>query len=81
VTLPGAFTTTAIALGVLVTLVLGIAPAFALNWAGAGGFASEVVSAGREGHLHGVIGREGGLHGQLNQGATRSMCQPSSVRT
>jgi NADH-quinone oxidoreductase subunit N len=40
VTLPGAFTTTAIALGVLVTLVLGIAPAFALNWAGAGGFAS-----------------------------------------
>jgi len=40
VTLPGAFTTAAITLGVIVTLVLGIAPSFALNWAGAGGFAS-----------------------------------------
>jgi NADH-quinone oxidoreductase subunit N len=40
VTLPGAFTTAAITLGVLVTLVLGIAPSFALNWAGTGGFAS-----------------------------------------
>jgi NADH-quinone oxidoreductase subunit N len=40
VTLPGAFTTTAIAIGVIVTLVLGIAPSFALGWAGGGGFAS-----------------------------------------
>ncbi|UJW33713.1 NADH-quinone oxidoreductase subunit NuoN [Saccharothrix sp. AJ9571] len=40
VTVPGTFTTVAITLGVIVTLVLGILPAFALNWAGAGGFAS-----------------------------------------
>jgi NADH-quinone oxidoreductase subunit N len=40
VTVPGAFTTTAITLGVIVTLVLGLIPSFALNWAGAGGFAS-----------------------------------------
>jgi NADH-quinone oxidoreductase subunit N len=40
VALPGAFTTTAIALGVIVTLILGIAPSFALGWAGGGGFAS-----------------------------------------
>jgi NADH-quinone oxidoreductase subunit N len=40
VTLPGAFTTAAITLGVIVTLVLGIAPSFALGWAGAGSFAS-----------------------------------------
>ncbi|RZQ64256.1 NADH-quinone oxidoreductase subunit NuoN [Amycolatopsis suaedae] len=39
VTLPGAFTTAAITLGVIVTLILGIAPAFALDWAGAGAFA------------------------------------------
>jgi NADH-quinone oxidoreductase subunit N len=39
VTVPGAFTTAAITLGVLVTLLLGIAPAFALDWAGAGNFA------------------------------------------
>ncbi|ATY09281.1 NADH-quinone oxidoreductase subunit NuoN [Amycolatopsis sp. AA4] len=40
VTVPGGFTTAAIALGVVVTLVLGVLPAFALDWAGAGGFAS-----------------------------------------
>ncbi|GAB2760666.1 NADH-quinone oxidoreductase subunit NuoN [Amycolatopsis magusensis] len=40
VTVPGTFTTVAITLGVIVTLVLGVIPAFALNWAGAGGFAS-----------------------------------------
>ncbi|MGA6163455.1 NADH-quinone oxidoreductase subunit NuoN [Amycolatopsis magusensis] len=40
VTVPGTFTTVAITLGVIVTLVLGLLPAFALNWAGAGGFAS-----------------------------------------
>ncbi|MFE6609514.1 NADH-quinone oxidoreductase subunit NuoN [Amycolatopsis sp. NPDC057786] len=39
VTVPGAFTTTAITLGVIVTLVLGLLPAFALDWAGSGGFA------------------------------------------
>ncbi|WP_409489901.1 NADH-quinone oxidoreductase subunit NuoN [Amycolatopsis sp. cmx-11-12] len=39
VTVPGAFTTTAITLGVLVTLVLGLIPAFALDWAASGGFA------------------------------------------
>jgi NADH-quinone oxidoreductase subunit N len=39
VTVPGAFTTAAITLGVLVTLLLGVVPAFALDWAGAGGFA------------------------------------------
>ncbi|MFD5092687.1 NADH-quinone oxidoreductase subunit NuoN [Amycolatopsis thailandensis] len=39
VTVPGAFTTTAITLGVIVTLVLGLIPAFALDWAGSGGFA------------------------------------------
>jgi NADH-quinone oxidoreductase subunit N len=40
VTVPGAFTTAAITLGVLVTLLLGIVPAFALDWASAGTFAS-----------------------------------------
>jgi NADH-quinone oxidoreductase subunit N len=40
VTVPGPFTGLAILLGTLVTLVLGIAPSFALTWAGAGGFAS-----------------------------------------
>ncbi|PFG47741.1 NADH dehydrogenase subunit N [Amycolatopsis sulphurea] len=40
VTVPGGFTTAAITLGVVVTLVLGLVPAFALNWAGSGGFAS-----------------------------------------
>ncbi|MGQ0839209.1 NADH-quinone oxidoreductase subunit NuoN [Actinokineospora sp.] len=39
VTVPGAFTTAAITLGVLVTLLLGIAPAFALDWAAGGTFA------------------------------------------
>lgn len=39
VSVPGAFTTAAITLGTLVTLVLGIAPSFALDWAAAGGFA------------------------------------------
>ncbi|MFD2418457.1 NADH-quinone oxidoreductase subunit NuoN [Amycolatopsis pigmentata] len=39
VSVPGAFTTVAITLGVVVTLVLGVIPSIALNWAGAGGFA------------------------------------------
>jgi NADH-quinone oxidoreductase subunit N len=38
VSVPGAFTTAAITLGVLVTLLLGIIPSFALDWAGSGGF-------------------------------------------
>jgi NADH-quinone oxidoreductase subunit N len=38
VSVPGAFTTAAITLGVVVTLVLGVVPAFALNWASNGGF-------------------------------------------
>ncbi|SFQ64343.1 NADH-quinone oxidoreductase subunit N [Amycolatopsis arida] len=38
VSVPGAFTTAAITLGVVVTLLLGVAPTFALDWAGAGGF-------------------------------------------
>jgi NADH-quinone oxidoreductase subunit N len=38
VTVPGAFTTASITLGVLVTLLLGIVPTLALGWAGAGGF-------------------------------------------
>ncbi|WP_216210656.1 NADH-quinone oxidoreductase subunit NuoN [Amycolatopsis aidingensis] len=38
VSVPGAFTTAAITLGVVVTLLLGVAPSFALDWAGAGGF-------------------------------------------
>ncbi len=38
VSVPGTFTTAAITLGVVVTLLLGIAPTFALDWAGAGGF-------------------------------------------
>ncbi|HEY2203827.1 MAG TPA: NADH-quinone oxidoreductase subunit NuoN [Pseudonocardia sp.] len=40
VTVPGAFTTAAITLGVLVTLVLGLAPTLALTWAGSGPFVS-----------------------------------------
>jgi NADH-quinone oxidoreductase subunit N len=40
VTVPGAFTTAAITLGVLITLLLGILPTLALDWAGAGGFVS-----------------------------------------
>lgn len=40
VTVPGAFTTAAITLGVLVTLLLGIAPTLALSWAGGGPFVS-----------------------------------------
>jgi NADH-quinone oxidoreductase subunit N len=38
VTVPGAFTTAAITLGVLVTLLLGIVPTPALNWAAGGTF-------------------------------------------
>jgi NADH-quinone oxidoreductase subunit N len=38
VTVPGAFTTAAITLGVIVTLLLGIAPTLALNWAAGGTF-------------------------------------------
>ena len=38
VVVPGAFTTAAITLGVLVTLLLGIVPTPALDWAGAGAF-------------------------------------------
>ena len=40
VTVPGAFTTAAITLGVLITLLLGIVPTLALDWAAAGGFVS-----------------------------------------
>ncbi|MGH3825806.1 MAG: NADH-quinone oxidoreductase subunit NuoN [Pseudonocardiaceae bacterium] len=40
VSVPGAFTTAAITLGVVVTLVLGVLPTFALNWAALGAFAS-----------------------------------------
>jgi NADH-quinone oxidoreductase subunit N len=38
VVVPGAFTTAAITLGVLVTLLLGVYPSLALGWASAGGF-------------------------------------------
>ncbi|WP_211177566.1 NADH-quinone oxidoreductase subunit NuoN [Pseudonocardia acidicola] len=38
VAVPGAFTTAAITLGVLVTLLLGIVPTLALNWASGGNF-------------------------------------------
>jgi NADH-quinone oxidoreductase subunit N len=38
VTVPGAFTTAAITLGVLLTLLLGIVPSLALDWASGGGF-------------------------------------------
>jgi NADH-quinone oxidoreductase subunit N len=38
VAVPGAFTTVAITLGVLVTLLLGIVPTLALGWAGGGTF-------------------------------------------
>jgi NADH-quinone oxidoreductase subunit N len=38
VTVPGAFTTAAITLGVLVTLLLGVAPTLALSWASGGTF-------------------------------------------
>ena len=37
-TVPGAFTTAAITLGVLVTLLLGIVPTLALGWASGGTF-------------------------------------------
>jgi NADH-quinone oxidoreductase subunit N len=37
---PGAFTTAAITLGVIVTLLLGVLPTLALEWAGTGGFVS-----------------------------------------
>ncbi len=40
VTVPGAFTTAAITLGVLITLLLGIAPSLALDWAAGGGLVS-----------------------------------------
>jgi NADH-quinone oxidoreductase subunit N len=40
VSVPGAFTTAAITLGVVVTLLLGVLPAFALDWASVGPFAS-----------------------------------------
>jgi NADH-quinone oxidoreductase subunit N len=40
VSVPGAFTTAAITLGVLITLLLGIVPSLALGWASAGGFVS-----------------------------------------
>ncbi|MCC8244387.1 NADH-quinone oxidoreductase subunit NuoN [Saccharothrix luteola] len=38
VSVPGAFTTVAITLGAAITLVLGVFPSFALDWAGAGAF-------------------------------------------
>jgi NADH-quinone oxidoreductase subunit N len=40
VSVPGVFTTAAITLGVVVTLLLGVLPTFALNWAALGVFAS-----------------------------------------
>lgn len=40
VSVPGAFTTAAITLGVVVTLLLGVLPTLALDWAGVGGFVS-----------------------------------------
>jgi NADH-quinone oxidoreductase subunit N len=40
VSVPGAFTTAAITLGVVVTLLLGVVPSFALDWAALGAFAS-----------------------------------------
>jgi NADH-quinone oxidoreductase subunit N len=40
VSVPGAFTTAAITLGVLITLLLGVVPTLALGWASAGGFVS-----------------------------------------
>src|SRR6185437_15562118 len=40
VAVPGAFTTAAITLGVIVTLLLGVVPTFALDWAALGAFAS-----------------------------------------
>jgi NADH-quinone oxidoreductase subunit N len=40
VSVPGAFTTAAITLGVVITLLLGVVPTFALGWAALGTFAS-----------------------------------------
>ncbi|QUH05243.1 NADH-quinone oxidoreductase subunit NuoN [Saccharopolyspora erythraea] len=40
VSVPGAFTTAAITLGVVVTLLLGVLPSLALDWANLGGFVS-----------------------------------------
>lgn len=40
VSIPGTFTTAAITLGVVVTLLLGVLPSVALDWAGLGTFAS-----------------------------------------
>ncbi|WP_253771990.1 NADH-quinone oxidoreductase subunit NuoN [Goodfellowiella coeruleoviolacea] len=39
VSVPGSFTMVAITLGTVITFVLGVWPAFVLDWAGAGGFA------------------------------------------
>ena len=41
--MPGAFTTAAITLGVLLTLLLGIVPSLALDWASGGGFVGLVA--------------------------------------
>ena len=43
VSVPGAFTTAAITLGVLITLLLGIVPTLALDWAAGGGFVELTV--------------------------------------
>ena len=40
VSVPGAFTAAAITLGVVITLLLGVVPTFALNWAALGTFGS-----------------------------------------
>src|SRR5690606_31410822 len=53
VTVPGAFTTTAIAVGTIATLVLGVLPTFALDWASAGGFTfcpPRLAAGRRSGH-------------------------------
>ena len=47
VTVPGAFTTVAITLGVLVTLLLGVVPSLALDWAAAAGSWADALSARR----------------------------------
>ena len=49
VTVPGAFTTAAITLGVLLTLLLGIAPSLALDWASGGGSSADSPYALRPG--------------------------------
>lgn len=40
VSVPGAFTTAAVTLGVVMTLLLGVVPMLALDWASVGGFVS-----------------------------------------